>query len=250
MNRKKRKPKDYWSKGKCKEKISQFKYVRDFREKYPGAYVACKRNKWWDELGSDLLHSGNRFNKCIYAYEFPDNHVYIGLTYNIDERKENRKKDTYDQVTIRIKMTRLEPNIIQLTDYIPVEESRIKENYFIDKYRSEGWLILNKNNGGAIGCSEIKWTKEACAKEALKHIIKNDFAKAEYGAYQAAYKRDWLDEICSHMKTIKGPKPKWNKETCFIESLKYTTRSLFAKGSSGAYYASRKNNWLKEYYKP
>lgn len=45
-----------------------------------------------------------------------------------------------------------------------------------------------------------------------------------------------------------GNNNNWTKETCFIESQKYKTRSEFAKGSSGAYYAAWKNKWLDEWF--
>ena len=87
------------------------------------------------------------------------------------------------------------------------------------------------------------WTKERCHKEALKYSIRKEFVKGSSGAYNAAYKNGWLDEICSHMEIICG---KWTIETTKEEALKYNTHIEFSKGSRGAYATAYKNGWLDE----
>ena len=42
-------------------------------------------------------------------------------------------------------------------------------------------------------------------------------------------------------------KTKWNKETCYEEAKKYSTRSEFQKGCSSAYRAARQNKWIDDY---
>jgi len=43
-----------------------------------------------------------------------------------------------------------------------------------------------------------KWTNELLANVALKYHTFKEFTKGDYGALQAAYKRNILDEITSH----------------------------------------------------
>lgn len=43
------------------------------------------------------------------------------------------------------------------------------------------------------------WTKERCYQEALKYKTRMEFCKNSGGAYVAATRNGWLDEICSHM---------------------------------------------------
>ena len=45
------------------------------------------------------------------------------------------------------------------------------------------------------------WTKELCHIEALKYPTRTEFELGSKGAYSAAKRNGWLDEICSHMKT-------------------------------------------------
>lgn len=44
------------------------------------------------------------------------------------------------------------------------------------------------------------WTKERCAEEAQKYTTRNDFQRKSAGAFEAASKNGWLDDIRRHMK--------------------------------------------------
>jgi len=92
----------------------------------------------------------------IYVYDISDNHVYVGLTYNLDNRKKNRKKDVKDAVTLYIMETNLIPIIKKLTNYIPVEEAIEMEKYYHDKYLNNGWDMLNRMKVGGLGGSKFK----------------------------------------------------------------------------------------------
>ena len=50
--------------------------------------------------------------------------------------------------------------------------------------------------------TRLKWLKEECQEEALKYNHRKDFKKKSYGAYQAACRNKWIDEVCSHMITL------------------------------------------------
>ena len=44
----------YWTYEKCKEIISTLNKIVDLYKKYPGAYQACMKNNWTDELCINL----------------------------------------------------------------------------------------------------------------------------------------------------------------------------------------------------
>jgi hypothetical protein len=92
----------------------------------------------------------------------------------------------------------------------------------------------------------VKWTKEECQKESLKYNSRKKFAKGSSGAYSAALKKGWIDEVCSHMPRLSKPKHYWTKEVCQEEALKYKSRSEFANKNSSAYSIACRNNWLNE----
>ena len=88
-------------------------------------------------------------------------------------------------------------------------------------------------------------TLEKLVEVAAKFTTRGDFRKGASGAYQAARKRGLLDQICSHMAPSKTGK-KWNKASITLEASKYSYRSDFENGSSGAYDAALRNSWLDE----
>jgi hypothetical protein len=85
------------------------------------------------------------------------------------------------------------------------------------------------------------------AQEALKYRNKAEFQANARGAYGAALKNGWLDDICAHMEQTNAPRGYWHsKENCRIEALKYRSRSEFGKRSSGAAHAAAEHGWFEE----
>ena len=73
--------------------------------------------------------------------------------------------------------------------------------------------------------------------------MRSVFQNNSISAYQTSINNNWLDEICSHMDVFR--KPKWTKDFCLQEALKYT-KSEFRKKSPSAYERSRKSGWLDD----
>lgn len=191
---------------------------------------------------------GNRYNKCVYAYEFSDMSVYVGLTYSIKNRQLRRDCDLTDQVTRHIKDTGLIPIRKQLTDYISVDEAIFLEGDYVEKYRVAGWRILNAVKTGSIGGNVVKWTYEVCKSLALKYQSRRKFKMDYGGAYNAAYTKGWIDDICSHMKMAYKPIGYWTYEHCKNEAGKYKSRRDFKLKCQYAYNISCRNGWLGDFY--
>jgi len=170
-------------------------------------------------LGYDK--SRNRSNKLIYAYEFTDHAVYVGLTYNISDRQNHRDQDQEDSVTKYKEKTGLNPVRRLLTDYISVEQAIKGEADYIKKYQDNGWRVLNKSKAGSIGGNVVKWTKEELLKEGHKYSSRVEFQKNNGSAYNAARKKGWLKEICSHMPLLQIPNGSLIKKVCRKEAQKY-----------------------------
>jgi predicted GIY-YIG superfamily endonuclease len=85
------------------------------------------------------------------------------------------------------------------------------------------------------------WTLEKCQEEALKFTTRTDFIKNSNGAYDAAYKNNWVNEICQHMTSYK-----WTFDECKEIASKYKMRKEFQMNSSGAYHAAHANGWIDE----
>ena len=189
---------NYWTFDKCKDEALKYTNKSEFQKKSKGAYAFANRNNILNDICSHMIKVGNREHRCVYVFEFEDNCAYVGLTYNIIKREiEHNRKGT---VYIHIKQTNSKYILKQLTDYIKKEDAQREEEYYMIKYKNEGWNLLNINKISTLGGSTIFWTYDKCKDEALKYNYKIDFIKNANCAYSSAIKNNWLNDICSHMK--------------------------------------------------
>ena len=238
------KTRDYWTYDKCKKESLKYKTKKEFREKNSSVYTKINKKRWYD-LFNHMKKSENNSKRCIYSYEFFNQYVYIGLTNNLKRRNKDHLKNGI--ISKYIKQYNITPKLIQLTNYIDVNEAKKKEQYYIDKYKKENWFVLNKIKGGSIGSPIIKWSKEKIQKKALEFEFRSDFQKEYPGAYQRALKNNILNEVCQHMRKKKKKKYiKWTYEKCKNEASKYNTKTEFKHKSNYAYKISLKNNFLNE----
>lgn len=144
-----------WTIKKCKNFAIKCKTRKEFSDKYPNAYDAAIRRGWIDIVCFHMQIIINALDspRIIYCYEFDDKSIYIGLTKNFKRRHYYRQYKNNDCVMNHIKNTGLQPTIKFLTEFIPAEEAQLKEQEFIDKYRNEGFKILNKIKAGSLGGS-------------------------------------------------------------------------------------------------
>jgi len=231
-----------WSKEFCQDEALKFNTRNEFNKKSHYIYRMSLKNEWIDDICSHMISIGDIYRRCIYVYEFSDNSAYIGLTSDLDRRfnEHLRKGTVYKHIQKNNSY-----NFKRLTEYVDVNLSKKLEEEYVNKYKNNGWKILNKYKTGSIGGQKF-WTKNRCQSEADKFITRGEFKKSLPSAYLISLKNKWLDEICVHMIEIKKRKNYWTKNMCKEEALKYKTRSEFFKKCVSAYSKSHKNGWLNE----
>lgn len=233
-----------WTYEKCFEVAKLCANKGEFLKNYYTAYNTSRKNGWLDVMCAHMELKGSKYKRCIYSYEFIDEKcVYVGLTYSMSIREKYRNSSNKDSVRKYINKTGYQPIIKQLTEYVDVKIASKLEGEYVEKYRKDGWKILNVAKTGSIGGDTLKWNKTLCSIEAKKYGTRNEFRLKSAGAYGSASKRGWLDEICSHM--ING-KIIWNKEKCVNVAKLYSSKKEFQKKSYGAYKSALKNGWLNE----
>ena len=220
-----------------------YKYTKsEFEKGSPTAYVKSGKMGWKDEICRHMTTNGNKYNRCVYAIEFSDRSVYIGLSYNSEKRYNQHLDVKNNSIVLRHhKKTGLIPTIKRLTEYIDVEEASKLEKLKLKEYLNDGWLILNIAKCGNVGGKTIKWTKERCEEESNKYKSRNEFKINSPHAYNAARRNKWIDEICNHMN---NNITKWDRKSCEEESKKFKNREEFKKKSSGAYGYAYRNGLL------
>lgn len=121
-----------------------------------------------------------------------------------------------------------------------------KSNSAYNSARRYGWLdIVCAHMNTAKTKPAGFWTKEKCLEEVVKYNSRNEFYKKSPGAYSAAFRNGWLNEICPNMKS-KKPNGYWTKERCLEEALKYKTKKSFRTNNNSVYSLIIRNGWINE----
>jgi len=126
----------------------------EFRKKYPGMVDFAVRNGFYEECCAHMGTKGNK-QRIIYAYEFKDAHAaYIGLTFKMEVRDKRHHKEgaVYDFAQLHGIDIPL-PKV--LTDFMNQEEASIQEGVWLQRYKDNGWIILNRFKTGSLGGQEI-----------------------------------------------------------------------------------------------
>jgi len=238
--------KSFWTFENCKKNSLKYESRMSFHDKSRNAFDIASKNGWLDEICSHMKTLNDK-KRCIYAYEFNDNCVYVGLTYNLNNRNNQHNNTKKSQVNKHANKTKLTPTLKQLTEYIDINDAKIKEGEYVKKYKNDGWVILNGAKTGSIGSNIVFWTKEKCQDVALKCKTRSEFYKKYSGASKSSLVNGWINEICSHMNEIYKPRGYWNNyNNCLEEAKKQETSTKFRKNSSGAFSSSLKNGWKYE----
>lgn len=242
-----------WNRDTCYVEAKKYSSRGEYQEKNASAYQVALKNKWLDDY---TWLENNAFNlyadkiDCVYVYEFLDQKaVYVGRT--LMARKEDRDKEHAfsNDAVARFAYTHEipVPSIKVLEENLTIREGTNLEEFYVRKYKDEGWQILNIAKTGSIGAlGKDKWTKKACFEEAMKYKTKVSFEKNSASAYGKALKKGWLREY-TWLKEGHKPNNYWTYERCYEEAKKYKTRTELQKAPNRAYEAARNHGWLDDY---
>ena len=246
MNNKK--PTGFWTYKRCLAEAQKYKYKMDFRKGAVSAYSAAKDHGW------------------LADYTWLKSRSLVKWTYKTcyEEAKKYKTRSAFGKMAGAAYQVALHNN--WLDDYIWFVSNKKPAGYWTyetcyeeaKKYktrsafgkmagvayrlaRKNGWLDdytwFNSSSTPA-----GYWTYERCLTEAKKYKTRNEFHKANLGAYDAAYRNKWLkDYIWLESKFV------WTYDACYEVAKQFKTKREFEKGRCGAYSAARRNGWLKDY---
>jgi predicted GIY-YIG superfamily endonuclease len=232
IRRKKRKCKrvsDYirWNNDLIKDEALKYNTRLDFSKNSPGAYYRARVNKILDKVCSHMAPVGNFYKRIVYAYEFEDNHVYVGLTCNMKRRHYEHLYKNKSSVSKHIKKTNILPNYkIISNSYISKEDSQILEKQTLDDYIKKGWISLNKKPAGGLGGNICFWTEELLREESLKYNTRKEMIEKSKSAYIVICKRK-LFHLFSHMQWVR--KINYTILECVEAARNYNTIKEFKK---------------------
>jgi len=186
---------NYWTKEKCQEITLKYNTRSEFCKNNRSAYDCALKNNWLNDICSHMKICGTLYSRLVYLFEFSDNSVYVGLTYNYEKRyKDHLTTDISSSVYKHIKETGLLPLCKKLTEYINIKNAMKLEIYYIKYYKDLGYNVLNKTKGGEYGGGYFKCNYETCKKEAEKYTRK-DFRKYKRYSYDKSKKEGWIKDF-------------------------------------------------------
>lgn len=237
-NLKDRKPAGYWDYEKLKDESLKYKTKKEFSEKNKAAVSSAKSMGIWDEITAHMEPIGNLINRAVYAWEFPDKSVYIGLTFNLKMRGlQHLDEEGKTQVSKHIRETKTTPIFKLISNYVPAVEAQDLESCSIEDYKVNGWKILNIKKAGGLGSCKRTWTYDNLKQEANKYDNVGDFKNKSHSAYVSAQKYGYFDELTKHMSRKTKT---YNEYEIKNVASKYSNFTDFYNNEKSIYHAARK----------
>lgn len=185
-----------------KDAAKKYSTRMEFKNNDMCNYCFAVSHGWLDDVCSHMKIVGDKYKRCIYAYEFSDGFCYVGLTYDIEARHlqhtSGKKLSKVYEHSIKYKIEIPTPK--QLTDYVDKEKASVLEGEYIEKYKNEGWKILNIAKSGGLGGKKHRYNKDEITKEYCRDIAKNyktptDFTRKNQTIYKIMNKNGWKDFV-------------------------------------------------------
>ena len=241
-----------YTKEKCREIALGCKTLKEFMTEYPSVYQKARENGWdkeydWLERQAPI---DKRKNDNVYAYFFNEQHaVYVGRSVDasIVNRRSHHRTDKGSTVYKFAKQNNIPiPEMTVLESGLTLNEGLVMEDYYVNKYRKEGWTVLNKaktgSKSGSLGSmGRGRLTKEKCYELSLDCKSRGEFAKKHPAAYAKARKQGWLEDYKHFVEPFSIIKQrKWPIEKLIEEANKYDTYTDFREHSKRAYDAVKR----------
>lgn len=196
------KPNGYWTKERCFEEAKKYSMLNKFRYGSPGAFDSAWTNRWVKDY---TWFEDERFNvytdkvDSVYSYEFEEQKaVYVGRTLmKLQTERDHQHIFGVDSVSSFAKSNDVPvPEMKILEDSLTLKEGSEREGYWVEKYRSEGWTILNVAKTGSIGAiGKGKWNHRTCEKAANEVSSRVELFRKYPRAYKVSLRNGWLDEF-------------------------------------------------------
>ena len=237
------------------EKVAKkYKTKADFRRNDEGYYYYALRRHMMQKF-TWLQSEPHLFNAINYVYRYyfqEQNAVYVGRTINIEDRDFEHHRDRGKESSSVLKFAKEHgvevPKIEILERALTGEESQIKEDDYVRKYRDEGFIVLNKGaTGKGIGSLGIKkkYSRKKFLEIASRYEFISDFIKEQHPLYVAAVKYGWLQDAY-FLKRKNRTSKDFSKEMCLSVARQCSSRTELFDRDNTVYLKMIKNGWIEE----
>ena len=266
-------------KENCLIEALKYTSISDMEKTSSGAYQSIHRNKWNREAFAHMICKGNSRIRYIYLLYFEGpKFVYVGLSYNPDNRLKQHveikdgcfkgsnsgigelltqgHRSSFEVISIGLKINVAQEYEKDILAILTGETTKEELNNLLTDLTTQGvsltkflsdkkFKVLNLKAAGALGGNTKKWFKESVIKAAIRARTRKDFYQIS-GAYSAAKKDGYLDEVMKLLVCETMLPNYWTKERIFEVAHKYDSISRFRKHEPTAYSKAHKEGYIKE----
>lgn len=235
-----RRSENTWTKKEILEISKKYKRRKDFYRGNKKAYRIALNKGWLDEIYSTLkMGKTSSQLRGVYAFEFGNKSVYIGLTNNYNNRYRNHmEKPLFRKLTDKFGLT-----FVMFNQFYSPHDAGKVEKLKVESYRRNGWEILNKAPAGGLGGYSKVWTLNKLKKITRQYDSLAEFRKNEPRAYSSMKKFKLVKALTKHMPRKTRS---WTKSELLKEAKKYKTMREFRLNNRTAYSACQRSGILDE----
>ena len=248
-----RRPKGFYSKGYCHVIALGYKTRGEFEKWNRYAYSAAHNEGWLDDICRHMKVAGNLKRRLIYVYTFTDGYAYVGLTDNVKRRK-NEHLHKYDHkkispVYLHYQKTGASYEYKELTDWLDAETAAKVEDDYIKQYKADGWKMLNRVKGGALGATAgSNMTAKEIHAIVSRYKYVEDFRDNEPKVYGHLCRKQEFSKYCSELKRRKKQPGYWTLERAIAVIQECETAAILRKRYRQAYRIVKAAGLIAEYY--
>ena len=200
------KPNGYWTKERCAEAALQYETRSAFSTGCKSGYRVAQQHQWLDDICGHMTSS-----------QKPNGYWTYELCRDAALQYETRSAFSKGSGAAYSAARKL--NIVdEVCSHMKSSVHKVPRGY---------WYV-----------------KENVAAEALKYTCRDHFERRSKGAFKAAKKYGWYDEITQHFVLSSKPDGYWTYELCRDAAAKYTNRTAFNQNDHAAYKAAWRRGWI------
>lgn len=248
-----RRPKWFRSKGYCHVIALGYKTRVAFQKGNPGAYQRAFAKGWLDDICNHMEVAGNLKRRLIYVYTFADGYAYVGLTDDVKRRKNEHLHKYVNKKISPVYQhhhdTGASYEYKELTGWLDADTVAKMEDEYIKQYKADGWKMLNRVKGGALGATTgVHLTDKRIRDTVSRYEYVEDFRDGEPKVYGHLCRKREFSKYCSGLKRRKKPRGYWNLERAIAVIPECETRNILEERYRQAYNLVKSAGLLDEYY--
>ena len=187
----------------AKEAALQCHFKQEFMFRFPREHRFAYNHKFLNEICSHMVSMHDLTKRGIYAFEFEDKCVYVGLTCSFERRKDEHLTQESSAVYMHIKETSLHPTMVYKTDYIDFYKAKELEGIILREYKEKGWTALNRTGTGSLGTnSRMGVLLIKCSSRAKYCTDFKEMSLRFPKAYSICERYDWFEYLDEYLGSI------------------------------------------------